>query len=159
MHFLHKSEKHLENICEAFSNLVDIENKTKVFTRDGIACIIGKDLLRFSSPLINRILNDVPSCTSSVIILPDASKTSFDKFIEIIRNGFTFITHKEVDEVMGIAMILQMDLTGLIKKEPVDIPLIKMENPEYFEFDVSTNFEENFVNIKEEIKAEFPDFF
>ena len=33
-----------------------------------------------------------------------------------------------------------------------------MENPEYFEFDVSTNFEENFVNIKEEIKAEFPEF-
>ena len=32
-----------------------------------------------------------------------------------------------------------------------------MENPEYLEYDVSRNVKEKAVNIKEEIKTEFPE--
>ena len=48
-----------------------------------------------------------------------------------------------MDEVMEISKMLHMDLTELIKKEPMYIPsrncFTKTENPEYFESDVSEN--------------------
>ena len=81
MNIQKKSEMHVKNMSQAFSNLLDMEDKVKIVTNDGSIIIVNKDLLGFSSPLVNSMFSDVPCCTGSVIFLPDATKDSLDQFI------------------------------------------------------------------------------
>ena len=89
MNFLNKTEVHVKNISQAFSSFFDTENKLKILTKDGNISIMSSDLLRFTSPLINSILNDVPYCTSSVIFMPDVCKASVDHVISVIGSGLS----------------------------------------------------------------------
>jgi len=161
MKFTNPPEMQVQSLSEAFSDLLETENKLKIFTIDGNVSI-SSDLLRFTSPFVNSILNDVPCCTSSMISIPEVSKVSIEHVLCIVRTGTTNIcslTFKQIQDVKETASLLQIDLTDLTKaivpkKEPADETSttiskqeginddnvsIKTEYPEYVEF--SENYE------------------
>ena len=158
------------SLSEAFSDLLDTENKLKIFTKEGNVSIISSELLRFTSPFVNSILNDVPCCTSSIISIPEVSKASIDHVLCIVRTGTTnlcSLTFNQIQDVKETASLLQIDLTDLTtvivpkKEEPVDETSttinikqedinddnvsIKTEDPEYAEF--NENYETSGLTI------------
>merc|ERR1712129_2595 len=112
-----QSAQHMHHLSQAFANMISQDTaRLNIHTKDGYICLISRDLLRFTSPLINSILNDVPSCIGSGIILPDVGKEYVDQFINIIGCGFTktyCLSIEQVEQVMDMARMLQIDLTEL----------------------------------------------
>lgn len=125
-----QSEDHVCTISRAFSNMLDdLDSKLRIQAKDGNV-YISRHLLQFSSPLVNSILNDVPSCTWSGIILPDVCKDSVGQLMNVIGQGFTKMPIDQVEHVMEMAEMLQINLTEI---STLVEPWIKLESKEYFE--------------------------
>jgi len=112
------------NVSEAFSDMLESESLLKIFSKDRNISVVNKNLMRFTSPLINSILYDVPCCTSSMILIPDVSKAAVDHVLSIIISGFSdfnSVSIKQIQEVQETAKILQIDLTDLdyVKKSSI----------------------------------------
>jgi len=124
MHIKPTKAVHEMNVSEAFSDLLESESLLKIFSKDRNISVVNRNLIRFTSPLINSILYDVPCCTSSMIFIPDVSKTAVDHVLSIIINGlsdFNSVSIKQIQEVQETAKMLQIDLTDLdyVKKSSI----------------------------------------
>jgi len=116
MKFQNQLEMKVKSLRAAFSDLLETECRLKIVTKDGNISVISSELLRFISPFVNRVLNNVPCCTSSPIFIPDVSKASIDHVLNIIRTGITnlcSLSYKQIQEVKETARMLQIDLTNL----------------------------------------------
>jgi hypothetical protein len=65
-----KSELHISNLHQAFSYLIGQDEKVNIVAQTGIVGSISCNLLRFFSPFVNDLLNDIPCCTKPMIIMP-----------------------------------------------------------------------------------------
>ena len=111
-----KSELHVSNLHQAFSNLIGQDEKVNIVAKTGTVGSISCNLLRFFSPVVNDLLNDIPCCIKLVIIMPDVCNTSVDHVINIIGSGFTnnkFMSSKQIQDVEEIGKMLQIDMIGL----------------------------------------------
>jgi len=145
------------NFSEAFSDLLESESLLKICTKNRNISVANRNLMRFTSPLINSILYDVPCCTSSMVFIPDVSMTAIDHVLSIMINGFSdfnSVSIKQMQEVQETAKMLQIDLTDLdyVKKSSI-VDLV----PEFNSKDLVPvdNQKDNQTNVR--IETELPE--
>ena len=117
MQLINKAEYQNENLSSVFLDLLYPMNKLKIFTKDGNVSVISRELIMFSSPLINNILKDIPCCISSMIFIPGVSKASIEHLINILVTGKTEIDwrhdQEQVRDVKETAQMFDIDLSNM----------------------------------------------
>jgi len=148
---------HQMNVSGAFSDLLESESQLKIFSKDRNISVVNRNLIKFTSPFINSILYDVPCCTSTMILIPDVSKTAVDHVLSIVIRGcsdFNSVSIKQIQEVQETAKMLQIDLTDLdyVKKSSI-VDLV----PEFNSKDLVPvdNQKDNQTNVR--IDTELPE--
>ena len=142
-----------QRYSEAFSDLIFPKNNLKIVTREGIVSQISDNFIRFISSLIKSILNDIPCCSNSIILIPDVSKASGDHVLSIIT---TSITSSSSKEIQNINLINLLPDDAHVKKEKHDndgvlVNIIKHDE-DYKNVEVKTELSEYFEECQEEYK-------
>lgn len=105
-----------KNISQAFTVLREPEDMLRIFTKDGNLSFINRNLLRFTSSLVNSIFSGVPCCSSTVLFIPEVSKVAVDHVLSILKSGysdFNSVSIKQIQEVQEAAKMLRIDLSDL----------------------------------------------
>jgi hypothetical protein len=104
------------NISEVFRVLQDSSNQLRICSRDDHISLVNSGLIRFTSPYINSLLNNVSCNSSHMIYMPDASKSAVECVISIITQGsgdFNSCSVKDVEEIIETAKMFGIDISDL----------------------------------------------
>ena len=107
----------------------------------------------FRSPLVREMLAGISECSSSALIVPDASAFAMQQIGKILSTGVTdagISSYKDINEIVEIGKLFKLDLSQLIwekaeiKPKEILNPEIKdvLNNNDAFgeKFSESTNF-------------------
>ena len=109
---------------EVFRDLQEHTSLLGIFSSEDNVSLVGSDLMRCISPLINNILKDVPCCSSYMLFIPDVSKNAIDSVISLVTKGIDTsesISIQNIKEIQEAANMLEIDLYDLdyVDKSPV----------------------------------------